>query len=472
MATAAQIHLANPKVNLSLFEAGNRTGGVIHTEYTDGFILDHGADMFAIQPPAAIDLIRKLGLEDQLIEPEPTRRGARIVHRGRLVPVPEGFVVMRATQWWPMLTTPLLGLTGKLRFLAERWVPPLREDRDESVSDFVLRRMGRQVLERIVAPLSAGIYTADITKLSMRATMGPIAELERQYGSLAKATQARRTTGEDSVERASSGARYGKFRAFRRGMKALLEAMAASLPSGTIQLNCPVEGLERVQDGWAVQLRGQPSQTFDEVVVAVPPALAARLLRPIHPGTANELDSIEMASAAIVVLAVPRRQISSDIDTFGFVVPLSEHRRILAGSFASHKFAGRAPDDQVVIRVFIGGAMQPELLEQSDEQLVCIAREELAELIGLSGEPTLTRVVRWNHAMPQYHVGHLDRVERIERAISTLDGLSLVNNGLHGVGIAPVIALAGRVADQVVGRLADSGDSARRDELRMGSDSQ
>ncbi|MDG2223483.1 MAG: protoporphyrinogen oxidase [Rubripirellula sp.] len=478
LATAAQLSLMDPTIELSLFEAGSRTGGVIHTESADGFVLDHGADMFAIQPPGAIELIRQLGLEDRLIEPESTRRGARIVHRGRLVPVPEGFVLMRATAWLPMLTTPLLGVTGKLRFFAERFIPPLREDRDESVSEFVLRRMGRQVLERIVAPLSAGIYTADIQKLSMRATMGPIVEMEQQYGSLAKAAAARRRSGEDSLERSSSGARYGKFRSFPGGMKQFLDSLAAKLPDGTIHFNCPVERLERSHDlehsneRWRVHLHDQTSQEFDEVVVAVPPQVASGLLRPLSATAASELDSIEMASAAIVVLGVPRGQISEDVDTFGFVVPLSENRRILAGSFASHKFAGRAPEDQVIIRVFIGGAMQPELLERNDDELIQIAREELGELIGLTGEPTLTRVVRWNDAMPQYHLGHLDRVMRIEQEVEKMEGLSLVNNGLRGVGIAPVVTQAGRVAQSVIDRLASSRGSTSGDDVGIGSGTQ
>ncbi|MGB0596027.1 MAG: protoporphyrinogen oxidase [Rubripirellula sp.] len=477
LTTAAKLSLMDPTLDLSLFEAGSRTGGVIHTESADGFILDHGADMFATQPPAAIELIRQLGLEDQLIEPELTRRGARIVHRGRLVPVPEGFVLMRATAWLPMLTTPLLGVTGKLRFFAERFVPPLREDRDESVSEFVLRRMGRQVLERIVAPLAAGIYTADIQKLSMRATMGPIVAMEQRYGSLAKAAAARRRSGEDSIERSSSGARYGKFRSFPGGMKQFLDSLAEKLPNGTIHLHCPIERLERCegQKGgngrWRVHLQDKTSQEFDEVVVAVPPQVASGLLRPLSAAAASELDSIEMASAAIVALGVPRTQISEDVDTFGFVVPLSENRRILAGSFASHKFAGRAPEGQVIIRVFIGGAMQPELLQRSDAELIQIAREELGELIGLTGEPTLARVVRWNDAMPQYHLGHLDRVERIEQEMEKIEGLSLVNNGLHGVGIAPVVTQAGRVAERVIERLASSCDSTSGDDVGVGTGS-
>jgi len=468
LATATHLHLADPSLSVRLFEARSRVGGVIYTEVVDDFVIDHGADMFATQPLGAMELVRAIGLEDRLIEPEPTRRGARIVRGGRLVPVPDGFVLMRATQWFPMMTTPLLSVHGKLRFLAERFVRPLAEDRDESVSEFVARRMGKEVLDRIVAPLSAGIYTADITKLSMRATMAPIAKMERKYGSLAKAAAVRRKSGEDSIDRSSAGARYGKFRALRGGMRELIDSMAVTLPEGTICCDHPVDSLQRRGDSWHIHSRGKSAE-FDHVVVATPPQIASDLLRPLSEVAANEMSAIEMASTAIVVMAVPKANITGDIETFGFVVPLHENRRILAGSFASHKFAGRAPEDHVLIRVFIGGAMQPELLRLSDEELVQVAREELGELIGLHGDPTLVRVVRWNDAMPQYHIGHLDRVERIEREIAKIDGLSLVNNGLHGVGIAPLIGLAQKVAADVVTSFTRSGDASSSDGVRARS---
>ncbi len=200
---------------------------------------------------------------------------------------------------------------------------------------------------------------------------------------------------------------------------------------------------------------------FDHVIVAAPPRPASRLLRDIAPVAAEQLDAIESASTAIVVLGVRCLDIRRDIQTFGFVVPMSENRRILAGSFASHKFAGRAPKDHVLIRVFIGGSMQAPLLNESDDQLVKIAREELAELIGLEGTPIVTRVVRWNDAMPQYHVGHRQRVEQIEQAIGELPRLSLVNNALHGVGIAPVIQAADRVAKEVIASFTRSSDASR-----------
>lgn len=459
LSTAAKLHRLDDSVELALFESGPRVGGVIHTEQVGEFLIDHGADMFAKKPSAAMDFCLELGLEDQLIEPKPSGRGARIVRNGQLVPIPEGFVLMRATQLWPMLCTPLLSLHGKLRFLMERWIAPAKTDEDESVSSFVQRRMGQEVLDRIVAPLSAGIYTADVTKLSMQTTMQAIAGMEKKYGSLARATAVRRRKGEDSVERGSTGARYGQFRAFRGGMIELIKGIAQSLPDDSINLNSPVESIRSMGNQWIVTESGTDHK-FDHVVVAVPPKAAVNLLKPTAPLASAELAKIESASAAIVVLGVSANDIKRPVNTFGFVVPLSEKRRILAGSFASHKFSDRSPEGHVLIRVFIGGAMQPELLEKSDEELVRIAQEELSDLIGLTGDPLVSRVVRWNDAMPQYHVGHGDRVRIIDEEIGRIPGLSFTSNALHGVGIAPVIKQADQVARKVVSSLRGSSDAS------------
>jgi oxygen-dependent protoporphyrinogen oxidase len=453
LSTAVHLHLADPSIEITLLEASGRIGGVIDTERAGDFLIDCGADMFATQPPAAIKLLNKIGVEDQLILPQQHGRGARIVHRGRLIDLPDGFVLMRATKLWPMMTTPLLSLPGKLRFLWERWIrQPSSSAADVSVAQFVRRRLGDEVLQNIVGPLVAGIYTADVEKLSMEATMGPMANMVRKHGSLANATAARRRSGEDKVERGSSGARYEQFRAFAGGMIRLIDSLAQSLPAGTIRTTAAVDAVRRTDSQWEVRVNGD-RKCFDQVVIATPPAIAAGLLAEISATATQDLSAIESASTAIVVLAVPRIHVAADVSTFGFVVPPNENRRILAASFASNKFAGRAPADHVLIRVFIGGMLQPQLLEHSDSDLVQLAQEELADLIGLSGEPTLFRVVRWNHAMPQYHVGHRQRVARIEAAIEELPGIWLVNNALHGVGIAPVIQASENLAIQIAASL-------------------
>ena len=447
LATAAQLRIADPRIQLTLLESSDRVGGVIHSERVGDFLIDHGADMFASNPGGALELCKKLGVEDQLIQPQHAGRGAYLLRQGSLVPIPDGFVLMRATKLWPMMTTSLLSPTGKWRVLTERF---RRSDvsTDQSVADFVRGRMGTEVLDRIVGPLVAGIYTADIEKLSIHATMGPLVEMVRQHGSFAKASAARRKSNQDISERGSSGARYNQFRSFPGGMVELINAIAGSLPAGVVRTNTPVSSISSDDGRWRIDTL--PDETFDYIVVATPAKVASRLIAGHAQVAADNLAAIQSSSVAIVCLGVRKSDIQRPVTTFGFVVPQKEKRRILAASFSSAKFAGRAPDDHLLVRVFIGGDCQAELLDHDDDQLLQIARDELASLIGLTGSPVVQRVVRWNESMPQYHVGHLDRVKAIDEAIGRVDGLSLISNSLRGVGIAPIITEAKRLAESIV----------------------
>lgn len=477
---AAGVHLQllaearNLPVEISLFESSDRIGGVIQTERVvgrggDAFIIDHGADMFASNPPAAIELCRKLGAEDRLLRPQVAGRGAMIARGNRLIPIPDGFVLMRATKVMSMLTTPLLSVRGKLRLLAERWVP--RRDAtfaDESVGSFVTRRLGRECLDNIVAPLVAGIYTADVDRLSMAATMKPLWDMEQSDGSLAHATMRRKRSGEDATERMSSGARYEQFRGFPGGMIELVELLADRLGRENIYLNRPIDSLQLTPTG--IQIT-RPTEQFDRVILASPAAASAQLLASISTAAEHEtlakaintvasnLNTIRYASTAIVVMAVPRNSISRLPLTFGFVVPPSERREILAGSFASEKFSGRAPHDHVIVRAFVGGVMHPDILRKSDDAIVDIVARELGDLIGLDVSTNVrdyaafVRVVRWNNAMPQYEVGHLSKTAAIDAGMKLIPRIELISNAIGGVGIAPVIGAAERCAQRVLDSL-------------------
>lgn len=439
-----------PDCQLRLFESSNRCGGAIRTEQIGEFLLEHGADMFATNPNAALRLCEDLGLTERLIKPLPQARGAGIVYRGRVVRIPEGFVLMRPTRLLSMLTTPLLSPWGKLRLFAEGLIPQRTADGDESIESFVTRRLGREVLDRIVQPLVGGIYTGDVAKLSMAATMPQFCEMEREHGSLWAATRRRKRAGIDSTERTSAGARYEQFRSLPGGVQELIAALQASLPAEVLQLGQAVTGVTRQDGRW--HLEGVAAEPLDHLILATPAAIAARLLRGAVPQAAELLSPIEATSSAIVVLGVASAKIARPLDVAGIVVPAGERRRILAVSFTSDKFAGRAPEGQKLIRVFIGGALQGELLQLDDEQLIAIACEELQELIGLSGEPRLARVIRWHHAMPQYHVGHRQRIDELEQLLAAQPGLHVIGNSLRGVGIAPTVAGAVAVASRITGK--------------------
>jgi len=457
LVAAFYLRLADPASEVHVVESAERVGGVIRTQRVGEYLVEHGADMFATQPGDAVRLCEDLGISDRMITPQSGARGAAIVCRGKLVKIPDGFVLMRPTRIASMITTKLLSPGAKLRLLCEGLVKQRTDTDDESIESFVKRRLGKEVLDRIVQPLVGGIYTGDCAKLSMAATMAQFQKMEREDGSLWAATVRRRREGIDSTERNSAGARYEQFRSFPGGIQELIDSLAKSIPADSIHLVRRVTHVSpadvREAEGSAAprwQLGGcEDLGDFDHVIMTTPAAVTARLIAQAAPAAAALVALIESASSAVVVLGVRERDIARPIDIAGFIVPAIEHRRILAGSFTSDKFAGRAPQGEKLIRVFFGGCLQPEILGNSDEKLVEIAREELADLIGLSGQPVFSQVVRWNNAMPQYHVGHNDRLNQIERALPASTGLHIIGNSFRGVGIAPSVAAAMGVAKRI-----------------------
>jgi protoporphyrinogen/coproporphyrinogen III oxidase len=450
LAAAHRLIELDPAAQITLFEASGRVGGVLQTNRRDGWLIERSADMFTTREPWALDLCRRIGIENELIETDTRYRRAFVVHRGRLIPVPDGFTLMSPAKVWPILKTPLLSPLGKLRMGLECLIPPRRDTSDESLESFVVRRFGREAFDRLIQPLIGGIYTADPAKLSMAATLPQFLEMEKAHGSLIRAMQSQRSevTGQRS-DGTSSGARYGMFLAPRGGMQRLVEAIAARLPAGCIRLNSSVEMIERCRErppwrseeaandvAWRIQLPGESApEYFDDLIVASPGAVSSRLLKSVDEDLASLIGQIPHAGCSVAVLGVRRDQIRHPLDGFGFVVPRIESRRIIAGSLASIKFPGRAPEGKVLLRVFVGGALQPELGQLPDAEIQQLVREELADLIGFSGEPEFSDIVRWQCMMPQYHIGHLDRVAKIEQRAAAIPHFALAGNAYRGVGI-------------------------------------
>jgi len=278
LAAAFSIQQTDPDAQVELFEASPRVGGAIGTERIGEYLIERGADMFATDPPAAMKLCEELGIADTLISPLPTARGAAIFHRGKLVRIPEGFVLMRPTRMLPMMTTPLLSIAGKIRLLCEPFISRREDKQDESIESFVVRRLGRETLERIVQPLVGGIYTGDVAALGMAATMAQFHEMERRDGSLFRATRRRNREGSDSVEQNSAGARYEKFRSFPGGMIQLIEALAARIDPKRLHLDTAVTALERETEGWVLSTHAGEQGPFDHVIVATPAKHASSML--------------------------------------------------------------------------------------------------------------------------------------------------------------------------------------------------
>lgn len=445
LAAAHRLIELDPTLQVKLFEAGPRLGGVLETVERDGFLLERSADNFITTSPWALDLCKRIGFSHQLLPTNAANRRALVLCRGGLRHVPEGFQLMAAARVWPILTTPILSLRGKLRLLCEPLVPPRDENGDESLADFVRRRLGREAYERLVQPLVGGIYTADAEKLSIQATLGRFVEMEQRDGSLAMAMQASRQPNREPGS--DSGARYSMFMAPRGGVGSLVQALAERLPDGTVELNSQIKRIERQENGWQVG-----NSAFDRVIIATPAHASARLLENVDADLAADLRRIPYAGCAIALVGYPREQIGHALDGFGFVVPEIENRRILAASFSSNKFPGRAPSGCVLLRVFLGGARHPEMVDLDDRQLRQIVIDELSEIISARGEPCLFEVARWHNAMPQYHVGHAALVRRIQQRAAALPGLALAGNAYQGVGIPDCIHSGEQAAESIISR--------------------
>lgn len=462
LAAAHRLQELAPDMEVLLFEAAPRLGGVLETVRQDGFLIERGADNFITNVPWGIDLCRRLGLGDQLLQTNHQHRHAFVVCRGRLRRIPEGFVIMAPSRMWPIVTTPILSPWGKLRMAWEYFVPKRQEEGDESLASFVTRRFGRETYERLVQPLIGGIYTGDPTKLSVRATMPRFQDMERDHGSLIRAVW-KQAAKQRSQMQGGSGARYSMFMTLRDGISSLIDTLAGRLPPGSVRTATPVTRLARdASGGWTVTIGGTQAETLpcDAVVLAPKATAAARLVADLHPQFARTLSEIPHASCSVVSLGYRRDQISHAMDGFGFVVPHSENRKILSGSFASVKYPGRAPDGAALVRAFIGGEMQPELAVLPDDELVAIAHDELGQLLGISGEPTLVLISRYEQAMPQYYVGHGERVQQIEAGLQELPGLFFTGNAFGGVGIPFCIHKSEQVAEKVTAHLRGNPVSA------------
>jgi oxygen-dependent protoporphyrinogen oxidase len=445
LAAAHRLAELLPRAELTVFESSNRLGGVLETVHRDGFLVERSADSFVTRFPWAIELCRRIGIADQLVPTDESRRRALVVRNGKLMRVPDGFVLMTTGKIWPIITTPVLSWQGKLRLMAEPFIPrrSAEDGADESVASFATRRLGREAFERLVQPLISGIYTADPDKLSMAATLPELVAQEQTHGRLFRGSE----------RRDESGARYGLFVAPKGGMNSLVDTLADRLPPSAVRLNSPVADVQR-QDAWQLTLGDATVESFDFVIIAVPTPAAANLLSKCDPDLAADLAAIECAGCAVVSLAYRRDQLGSPLDGFGFVVPQIEKRMILAASYSSQKFPGRAPSEATIIRVFLGGAMNQELLELTSDNLSKLAHTELSSLLAIDGQPLWSDVGRWPLSMPQYHVGHLALVGRIEARMARWPGLELAGNAYHGVGIPQCVRSGEAAAERVVASCA------------------
>lgn len=429
------------RLELTLFEAGSRVGGAIGTRQVGDYLVETGADSFITNKPWVVELSRRLGIEDRLIPTDDTFRRSLVLRDGKPVPVPDGFALLAPAKLWPVLSSPIFSLGGKLRLGLEYFIPRRTDADDESLASFVRRRFGQEALDRLIQPLVGGIYTSDPEKLSLQATLPRFIDMERKHRSLIRAM---RVAPPDSAENGAnaSGARYGLFATFAGGMSELIDALRDEVARmGTIRLNTKVLAVQTNagdvagEGTWCLSLEDGSTEWYDAVILALPAYRVADMVGGTDAGLAEDLCRIEYASSAIVVTGHDLADVAHPLDAFGLVIPSIERRKILAVSFASRKFPGRAPDGRVQLRTFVGGALQPELLDLSDDEMISLVRDELHELLGVTGNQDFATVTRYVRAMPQYHVGHGELVGRIEERTAQHPGLELAGNAYHGVGV-------------------------------------
>jgi oxygen-dependent protoporphyrinogen oxidase len=435
---ATAYELSRRGVSFVLLEGGPRAGGVILSEQIDGYTIDGGPDALLVQKPEGIALCEELGLGDRLV-PTKVPRFAYIQRGGRLHALPAGSVLGIPTRIEPFLRTRLFSWPGKLRMGAELFVPPKRDDSDESIGAFITRRFGVEATRYLAEPLLAGIHAGDVDRLSMTTLFPRLVEDERAHGSVLRAFRKRSPV---------SGPTNGAFRSLPGGLSEMVNALVAALPPASVRLGAAVT---RISGNGPFRLDAAPVPplTARAVVVATPAYATSALLRERDPEIGRLCGDIPYASAGTVALAFRRDDIDHPLNGSGFVVPRVEASGILAGSWLSSKWPHRAPDGRVLLRAFLGGTRDPHALDRLDADLVTQSLAALTPVLGIRAKPLFSRVYRWERANAQHEVGHLARMAAIERALARHPGMFLTGSGFRGVGIPDCVADGRATARQV-----------------------
>ncbi len=428
-----------------VFERARRPGGVLVSERVDGCLVEAGPDSFLTEKPWAATLCRELGLGGQIIGSNDEQRRTFIVVNNRLVEMPDGLMFMVPTRIWPTVLTPLFSWGTKLRMGREFLQRPHRVSGDESVAAFVERHFGAEVVDRLADPLLSGIYGADSDKLSVRTVLPRFIDMEEKYGSLSRGML-------EARKRMAAMAR-GKpkpplFSSLKGGMQQLVDAVVAQLPRAALRTATEVKRIGFNGGVWQVGTTGR-SENFAAVIFATPAHVAGHLLQRVDAALGDELSGISYSSSVTTTLIYERKDIAGRDLGFGFLVPRSEGRRMLACTFVHNKFPHRAPADRGIVRGFLGGLRDESALAMKDDEILSTLRGELREITGISAEPRAARVYRWERAMSQPSPGHLDRIARIEARVRQLPGLALAGNYFRGIGVPDCVHTGTQAAQHV-----------------------
>lgn len=448
---------AGARVGYTLFEARERLGGCLASEIVCGAVLERGPDSFLSEKPAAAELCREVGLGGELLASNDAARKTWIVVKNRLVALPDGLMFLVPTKLIPTALTRLFSWKTKMRMGMELLLPPRPSGLpDESVASLVERHFGKEAVERLADPLLSGIFGGDAAQLSARTVLPRLVEMESEYGSLTRGMLAahrkmRRAAGKKRASGGGDNARpavRGVFSSLRGGMQQLIDALTSRLDPTRVRCSTPVSGLEKVEGGWKVRAGGK-TEFYDAVIIASPAWAAGELLGQVDATLGAELGAIPYSSSITVNLIYDEARLGRLPEGFGFLVPATEGRAMLACTFTHRKFLGKTPTRKAVLRAFLGGMRNEALASKTDTMLVETVRRELKEILGVTAEPEYTQVSRWRRAMAQYAVGHQERMGRIAARVAELPGLWLAGNAYDGIGIPDCIRLGRKAAKEL-----------------------
>jgi oxygen-dependent protoporphyrinogen oxidase len=436
-----------------LFESSNRLGGVIATERIDGCVVEGGPDSFLTEKPWASALCRKIELGDQLIGSNDSARKTYIFAKGKLVEMPDGLMFLVPTKIMPVVLSALFSWKTKIRMAAEWFHPPRQPSDDETVAELVKRHYGSEMVDLLADPLLSGIYGGDASQLSVRAVLPRFADMESKHGSLNRGVLAARKKSGLS----SNAPRPPLFTSLKNGMSQMVDALVSYLDADALKTSSSVQSLIQQDDGWTVSA-GYQTDHFDAVIIATPTHAAADMLQGADDDLARELGSIQYSSSVTVVLGYDERVRRSLPPGFGFLVPRNEvppteGRRMIAATFVHNKFPHRAPENRAVIRCFLGGSRDMQILHSSEKEILQICREDLRQILALNAEPLFARVYKWKSSMAQYSVGHLERLQRIELLRQKLPGLALAGNGYSGIGVPDCVRSGTEAASKILAEM-------------------
>ncbi|MCS4541639.1 MAG: protoporphyrinogen oxidase [Euryarchaeota archaeon] len=445
---------ADMEIELLVLEKENRFGGTILTEKIDGFVIEGGPDCFITEKPWALELSKKLGIEDRLLNTNEENTGTFIFSDGKLHRLPEGTILMVPTNFVSFITTGLMSWPGKIRMALDLIIPKRCESDDESLASFVRRRLGQEVLDKIAEPLVAGIHAGNPEEMSLKSTFPRFIEMELEHRSLILAILARKKKMQAEMKNAPIPKRT-YFVSYVGGMVDLIDALAAAIGSKNLLLGKKVLNVEektRVHGQkpvYEVNIEGERPIQTDAVIFTTPAFVTAEIIEDLDKSVAEKLRAIPYASSATVSLAYEKSSIPHPLKGFGFVVPRIESRKIMATTWSSSKWAYRVPKGYVLLRAFVGGAQHQKYAMLDDEHMIRMVRTELKDIMGIEAEPVLTKVYRWEMGMPQYTIGHLDRLAVLEQQLAEHSGLFITGAGYRGVGIPDCIHNGTLTAERV-----------------------